>query len=79
MDLCNIEQSVAVLEALIAQMGNVDVIVLNAGVGSNDANFPLADELATVAVNVNGFTAMANVAAHYLAKQGADISLAYLQ
>lgn len=71
MDLCNIEQSVIALEALIAQMGNVDVIVLNAGVGSNDANFPLADELATLAVNVNGFTAMANVAAHYFAKQGA--------
>lgn len=65
MDLTRVSESVEALEKLLETMGDVDIIVVNSGVGSNDPEFPLSDELETVAVNVTGFTAMANVAYHY--------------
>ena len=70
MDLVNVSESVNALEELLGKMGNVDVIIINSGTGSIDPHFPLSDELETVAVNVVGFTAMANVASHYFAKRG---------
>lgn len=65
MDLTQISEAVEALEKLLNTMGDVDIIVINSGVGSADPEYPLADELETVAVNVAGFTAMANVAYHY--------------
>lgn len=67
MDLTRVSESVEALERLLKTMDDVDIIVINSGVGSNDPDFPLSDELETVAVNVTGFTAMANVAYHYFA------------
>lgn len=70
MDLVNVSESVSALEELLKEMNSVDIIVINAGTGSIKPNFPLSDELETVAVNVVGFTAMANVASHYFSKRG---------
>lgn len=74
MDLTCINDAVDRLRELLERMGEVDVIVINAGIGSADQEFPLADELETVAVNVAGFTAMANVAYHYFStREGGHI------
>lgn len=51
-------------------MERVDVIVINSGIGFINTDLLLLEELATVAVNVAGFTALANVAAHYFLKRG---------
>ncbi|MCA1779161.1 MAG: SDR family NAD(P)-dependent oxidoreductase, partial [Xanthomonadaceae bacterium] len=74
MDLTQVHESVGALEKLLENMGDVDIIVVNSRVGSSDPEFPLPDELETVAVNVTGFTTMANVAYHYfVAKQKGHI------
>jgi len=65
MDLTDSYKAVTVLQDLLKQMGDVNIVVINAGTGSNEPTFPLAGELDTVAVNVVGFTALANVAYHY--------------
>lgn len=70
MDLVNISEAVSILEELLREMGSVDIIVINSGTGSINPNFPLSDELETIAVNVVGFTAMANVASHYFSIRG---------
>ncbi len=68
MDLTYIQESVEALHMLITKMEGVDIIIISAGVGSIDSTYPLKDELDTVAVNVTGFTAMANTAYHYFSK-----------
>ena len=74
MDLTNVSESVKALEDLFSQMGDVDIIVINAGTGSVNPQFPLVEELETIAVNVTGFTAMANAAYHYFTnKNGGHI------
>lgn len=67
MDLTDISESVEALRKLLNKMETVDLIVINSGTGSINPDFPLLEELETVAVNVTGFTAMANVAYHYFA------------
>lgn len=69
MDLTNIPESVLALTELLKKMEGVDIIVINAGTGSINQEYPLAEELETVAVNVTGFTAIANVAYHHFAKK----------
>ena len=74
MDLINIPESVRAFEELLSEMGDVEIIVINSGTGSINPEFPLSDELETVAVNVTGFTAMANIAYHYFSgKKGGHI------
>jgi hypothetical protein len=68
MDLTRISESVAAFERLLKKMDGVDLIVINSGTGSINPEFPLSDELETVAVNVTGFTTMANAAYHYFAE-----------
>lgn len=70
MDLTDISESVAGFGTLIREMGDVDVVIINAGTGNVDSAFPLSGELETVAVNVAGFTALANVAYHYFSERG---------
>ena len=69
MDLENVTAAVDAFKQLLSTMGTVDIVVINSGTGSNNPEFPLDDELETVAVNVVCFTAMANVAYHYFAAQ----------
>mgnify|MGYP000043440651 CR=1 FL=1 len=70
MDLSDINQSVAALNTLIDDMKGIDLIIISSGTGSIDPAYPLQSDLDTIAVNVTGFTAMANVAYHYFSEQG---------
>jgi len=70
MDLEDVREAVDAFKQLLEIMGDVDLVVINSGTGSIDPKFPLEDELSTVAVNVLGFTAIANVAYHYFASRG---------
>ena len=71
MDLTDVKKSVEVLQELLCEMEDVDIVVIVSGTGSVDLDFPLSEELETVAVNVTGFTAIANVAYHYFTKRKA--------
>ena len=51
------------LRELIADMNDVDLFVISSGTGFNNPKLEWGPESETIAVNVSGFTAMANVAA----------------
>ncbi|KZN67656.1 SDR family NAD(P)-dependent oxidoreductase [Pseudoalteromonas luteoviolacea] len=69
MDVSQSHDAVFEFESLLTKMRGVDLVIINAGTGSTDASFPLQGELHTIAVNVAGFTALANSAFHFFAKQ----------
>lgn len=55
------------LRQLIERMGGVELVVLNAGTGDINPNLEWGLEHSTIATNVTGFAALANVAmAHFL-------------
>lgn len=56
------------LQALIKKMEDVDIIIISAGTGELGLNWETEKE--TIATNVLGFTAMANVAFHYFSSKG---------
>ncbi len=69
-DISSPESAASRLEELIKQMGGVDVIVINSGVRNPNKDLALKPELDTIAVNVQGFVAMATVALnHFLEKK----------
>ena len=70
MDVADVEPAMAGLEALIAEMGGVDLIVVNAGVGHENHELAWAPEAATIAVNVTGFSAMCVVAMRHFMERG---------
>ncbi len=58
------------LEALIDEMGGMDLIIINAGIGFVDKKLPWEKDKITIDTNVLGFTAMANTAYRYFLKKG---------
>lgn len=70
MDVSRPEEAIAALEELIAEMGGLELIIINSGIGyvNPDLNWELVKE--TIAVNVTGFAAMTNAAAEFFRKQG---------
>ena len=58
------------LQALIDQMGGMDVFLLSSGIGKQNYTLQTEIELATAATNVEGFIRMTNAAYHYFEKQG---------
>src|SRR4029450_1495211 len=58
------------LRELIADMNEVDLFVISSGTGFVNPKLEWEPESETIAVNVSGFTAMANVAAEYLLTRG---------
>jgi short-subunit dehydrogenase len=58
------------LRALIAEMKDVELFVISAGTGFINPKLDWEPESETIAVNVSGFTAIANVAAAHLADRG---------
>lgn len=58
------------LRQLIVEMGGVDLVVVNAGIGFDDANSPWPHEEAVIATNVTGFAAMTHVAWHHFLEKG---------
>ncbi len=72
-DVTNAEQTEHAFNSLVSEMGGIDAVVINSGFGSTDPDFPLVDELQTVAVNVAGFTAVANLAFHYFQQHSSPL------
>ena len=68
-DVCG-DDAMAEMTELIAELGTVDVVVVNAGVGTPNRSLAWPPELATIDTNVVGFAAMCNVAWHQFTKQG---------
>ena len=58
------------LQALIEQVGGMDVFLLSSGIGKQNYHLQTDIELATAATNVEGFIRMTNTAYHYFERQG---------
>lgn len=58
------------LQALIEQVGGMDVFLLSSGIGKQNYDLKADIELATAATNVEGFIRMTNAAYHYFEQQG---------
>jgi len=70
-DVSNTVDVIPRFSEFIQEMEVVDLIVISAGVGFTNRGLDWGKENATIAVNVVGFTAMANVAMHHFLGRGA--------
>ncbi len=70
MDVTRFDDAQKQLEKLIAQLGGMDIIVLNAGLTNNNKTFEWESEKYVIDVNITGFSAMLNFAYHYFQEQG---------
>lgn len=66
-DTCN---SVCTLKHILQNESYIDLIIYCCGAGSDDATFPLDEELNTIQVNVTSFTIVANLAYSLFKSQG---------
>ena len=58
------------LQALIQQVGGMDIFLLSSGIGKQNYALQTDIELTTAATNVEGFIRMTNTAYHYFETQG---------
>jgi len=70
-DLIDADSARTDLAALIEKMEDVDLIVVNSGVGSSEKSLDWAAEAQMIDVNVRGFTAMSMDAMNYFSGRGA--------
>jgi len=70
MDVTETEAARDAFDRLAAQMGTVDVVVLNAGIGPDGPELAWKPERDTIETNVTGFTALATKAMNFFKKQG---------
>lgn len=69
MDIAKCEEAMVVFEDLIKEMGGIDIVVINAGIGFLNPDLEWEKEKLTVDVNVEGFMAIANTAMKHFLKQ----------
>lgn len=69
-DVSKPAEAMPLLRALIAEMTDVELFVLSAGIGFVNPQLDWGLERGTIDVNVSGFAAMANVTATYLQSRG---------
>jgi short-subunit dehydrogenase len=69
-DIAQPEQAMAALRELATEVGDVELYVVNSGVGYLNPTLEWAKERSTIEVNVLGFTAMVNAAIHALEQRG---------
>lgn len=69
-DVSNPAEAMSRLSELIQEMGGVDLIVISAGTGFINPDLEWDKEDQTIAVNVSGFAALANVAMHHFLQRG---------
>lgn len=69
-DLNDAEAARTALEELAGRLGDVEMWVLNAGIGEANPAFDWAPERDTIKVNVLGFAAMADVAIRHCLERG---------
>lgn len=67
MDIAQTEAARNGLQELINDMNGIDTIIISAGIGSTDFSWEKQQE--TIAVNVTGFVALANLACDYFVNQ----------
>jgi short-subunit dehydrogenase len=70
MDVRNVEDVGKGMAELIAEMEGVDLVIISAGTGFLNPELDLGKELETIATNVQGFVAVANVAFRHFLTQG---------
>lgn len=70
MDVARCDEAIRLLNELIAEMGGVDLIVVNAGIGIGNPGLDWLAEKTTIDVNVSGFAAMAAAATKYFIQRG---------
>ncbi len=63
-------EAIEQFDTLVKQMGVVDLVIVNAGVGHSNPELDLGKEREIIAINVDGFTVMANLAMKLFMKQG---------
>lgn len=68
MDVADAEASRETLAELVAEMGGMDILVLNAGIGDSKPSWQLEQQI--IMVNIAGFTALAHWAVHYYEANG---------
>lgn len=69
-DVRDTEPAIRSLEKLLAEMGEVDIIVISAGTGHVNPSLDWPPEKDTIDTNVAGFAAMAGTAMGYFARRG---------
>ena len=69
-DLINADEARTQLASLIQQMGDVELIVVNSGVGTSEKSLDWTIESEMIDVNVRGFTAMSMDAMNYFVQRG---------
>lgn len=69
-DVDSPQQAISALDALIAELGDVDLIVLSAGTGMPNPELAWEPEATTIATNVTGFAAIATAAMRYFLARG---------
>ncbi len=69
-DLTEPEEAIKILSNLIQEMQNVDLIIINAGIGPINNDLVWQIEKETIETNVIGFASMSNVAFKYFLKIG---------
>ena len=69
-DVANAEQAQEELNDLIERMGDVELIIVNSGVGSKEKRLDWIIEREMIDVNIRGFAAMSLVAMNYFVKRG---------
>lgn len=70
MDVTDTDAAVATYRDLVAEMGGIDLVVLNAAVGFLDDSLPWDLDRSVIDTNVRGFAALANAAYHDFAERG---------
>lgn len=70
LDVRDVDHTRKGFQELIAEMGDVDLVVISAGIGYINPELNLDEELSTIATNVAGFTVVANLAFRYFLARG---------
>lgn len=68
LDVNNYEEAITKLNDLIVEMGGVDIIIVNSGIGFLTDEQLLENDIKTISTNVIGFTAMIKTAFSYFKK-----------
>lgn len=69
-DVADTEEAIRELEGMITELGDVELFILAAGTGHLNPDLAWEPERQTLATNVMGFAAMANVAVAHLTARG---------
>lgn len=69
LDVTNTNDSIEKIEALTAELGGLDLLIISSGTGDINANLDLEIEKRTIDTNVSGFTAIADWAFNYFERQ----------